>query len=386
MPAICLYFQIHQPFRLRRYTAFDSSSAYFDDHAHHARAIEQIAGGCYLPATQILLELIQKHHGRFRFALSITGTGVELLEAHAPEVMRNLHALANSGGVEILGETYHHSLASLYSPTEFADQVSLHRAVMKRLFGQSPSVFRNTELIYSDAIAQFAAKQNFAAILAEGALPLLANRSAAFLYRGPNANLALLLRNDTLSNSLSLPQAEPPAELGGDGRAESFVQAVSQIGGQLCNLFLPLESIAPLEFLREFPSKLLAANHKFLLPSEIAAADALQHSAGSLSIPEPICWSSGVRQPSAELGANTLAPWLGNAMQQNAAAELYKLESAVKGQSTATRLLDDWRKLTASDHFLHMSTYPTTSSSPDDSPYDAYINFMNVLDNLRARL
>jgi len=344
MAAICFYLQIHQPFRLRKYTAFDSTHDYF---------LQQLTEQAYLPVTQILLEQIEKHHGRFRFALSITGTALEIFEAHAPNVLQNLQALANSGGVELLAETYHHSLAAIYSPTEFADQVALHRTAIKRLFNQSPTTFRNTELIYSDAIADLVAQQNFTTILAECSDPLLANRSAAFPYRTHNAggggNLTLLLRNPTLSNSIT-------------------VQAVSQIGGQLCNLFLPFESLTPsflLEILRQ------TEQSKFLLPSEIAAADSLQHSAGPLSIPQPTPWTAN---------SNTLNSWLGNPMQQNAATELYKFESLIK-QQNSPNLLNDWRRLTTSDHFLHMSTHPVS-----DTSYDAYINFMNILDNLRARL
>lgn len=423
MPAVCLYFQIHQPFRLRKYTVFDSDARYFDD-AMNERLVRRIAERCYVPMNRLLLEMIRMHGGRFRLALSITGTALEQFEMHAPEVAQGLHALAQTRCVEFLGETFYHSLAALQtrqpdSPPdpatdvpgrslpepkpgvcpgagEFREQVELHRRMIRRLFGQTPTVFRNTELIYSNRIAGLAAELGFAGILAEGWEPVLNNRSAAFIYRAtvPRefASLSsppplLLLRNHRLSDAIAYRFA--------DSRSpdfpmtdEKFAILVSQIGGRLCNLFMDYETFGEhqpaatgiFDFFRALPEKLFAHGCQFALPAELLAAPEAAL-AGDLDVPSPISWADEAR----DLGA-----WLGNAMQTHAAEELYKLEPLVKQHADA-RLLADWRKLTTSDHFYYMSTKDDADGAvhsyfrPYDSPYDAYINYMNVLDNIRAR-
>ncbi len=310
MPSVCFYFQIHQPFRLRKYTVFDSDAAYFDL-SLNARLIKRIADRCYLPANKILLELVQKHGGKFRFALSITGTAMEQLELHAPEVVHGFHALAQTGHVEFLGETFYHSLASLYSPAEFAEQVALHAQMVKRLFGLQPTTFRNTELIYSNAVAKLAADLGFTGILAEGWDPILDHRSAAFPYRAMNSPITLLLRNYLLSDAIAFRFSDPrSADF--PLTEEKFGVMVSQIGGQLCNLFMDYETFGEhqaantgiLDFLRAMPDTLLAQNADFVLPRDIVAHD---ETAGELDIIEPISWADEARD---------LSAWTGNAMQK----------------------------------------------------------------------
>jgi alpha-amylase len=434
MPSVCLYFQIHQPFRLRKYTAFDSDPHYFDN-VLNAQLVRRIAERCYLPMNRLLLESIRSHGGRLKLALSVTGTALEQFEAYAPEVLHGLHALAETRCVEFLGETYYHSLASLQGPggggaaggvsaetgsarvaDEFHEQVEMHRRMIKRLFGQTPGTFRNTELIYSNAIAARVAGLGFRGMLAEGWEPVLNNRSTAFLYRamptparvvpGGGGETAvpppvlLLLRNHHLSDAIAFRFSDvrspdfPVTD-------EKFAQQVSQIGGRLCNLFMDYETFGEhqsaatgiFEFMGTLPGKLLAHNCDFVLPGELLAAadapregagrgDAEVETAGELDVPEPISWADEAR----DLGA-----WMGNAMQNNAFQELYALEPAVKG-SNDPRLLAEWRKLTTSDHLYYMSTKGEADGNvhsyfrPYDSPYDAYINFMNVLDHLRGRV
>jgi alpha-amylase len=391
MPAVCLYFQIHQPFRLRKYTVFDSDTRYFDG-AMNAQLVRRIAERCYLPMNRILLDLIRTLGGRFKLALSVTGTAMEQFESHAPEVMQGLHALAETQCVEFLGETFDHSLAALHSEREFREQVELHRRMIKRLFGQAPTVFRNTELIYSNRIAGLAAELGFRGVLAEGWEPALNNRSAAFLYRagsggGAARDFYLLLRNHQLSDAIAFRFSDarsPDFPL----TDEKFARHVSQIGGRLCNLFMDYETFGEhqspktgiLDFIRSMPGKLLDHGCTFVTPGELLGAEFVE-TAGELDIPSAISWADESR----DLGA-----WMGNAMQANALAELYALEDKIKGHADG-RLLADWRKLTTSDHFYYMSTKDKADGGvhgyfrPYDSPYDAYINFMNVLDNLRAR-
>jgi alpha-amylase len=408
MPAITLYFQIHQPFRLRKYTVFDSDTQYFDN-AMNAQIVRRIAERCYLPTNRLLLELVRAHGGKFRLAFSVTGTALEQFESYAPEVLQGLHALAQTKCVEFLGETFYHSLAALHSEEEFRAQVDLHRRMIKRLFGQTPAVFRNTELIYSNRIAALAAEMGFRGILAEGWEPALNNRSASFIYRailaggghgqnpgaedGEGAESAvanhpvhLLLRNHRLSDAIAYRFADtrvPEYPL----TDAKFATLVSQIGGRLCNLFMDYETFGEhqpkstgiFDFLRDLPGKLLEQN-TFVMPSELLMDEEIE-AAGELDVPSAISWADESR----DLGA-----WMGNAMQHNALAESYALEPKIKAKGDA-RLLADWRKLTTSDHFYYMSTKDMADGGvhtyfrPYDSPYDAYINFMNVLDNLRSR-
>lgn len=403
MPSVCLYFQIHQPFRLRKYTVFDGNSDYFDN-AMNAQLVRRIAEKCYVPMNRLLLELIRQHNGRFRLALSITGTAMEQFESYAPEVVQGLHALAQTRCVEFLGETFHHSLAALHSVGEFREQVELHRRMIKRLFGQTPGVFRNTELIYSNKIAALAAGLGFKGILAEGWEPALNNRSAAFIYRAIKASgaaegegaegqagggeLYMLLRNHRLSDAIAYRFADarsPDFPL----NEEKFTTLVSQIGGRLCNLFMDYETFGEhqaeatgiFDFMRALPGKLLEQN-TFAMPGELLSVEGGEPEvAGELDVPSPISWADEAR----DLGA-----WMGNAMQQDALAALYGMEGKVKGKEDG-KLLADWRKLTTSDHFYYMSTKDKADGGvhgyfrPYESPYDAYINFMNVVDNLRAR-
>lgn len=408
MPAICLYLQIHQPFRLRKYTVFDSEPQYFDN-AMNARLARRIAQRCYVPMARLLLDLIREHGGRFKVALSVTGTAMEQFESYAPEVVQGLHALAQTQCVEFLGETFYHSLAALHSEGEFREQVELHRRMIRRLFGQTPTVFRNTELIYSNRVARLAGEMGFRGILAEGWEPALNNRSSAFVYRairegGKSQGVAestgggeegereagplyLLLRNHHLSDAIAFRFADsqaPDFPLTED----KFAQRVGRIGGRLCNLFMDCETFGEhqeaatgiMDFLKALPGKLLERN-TFVLPGELVGGEDVE-TAGELDVPMAISWADESR----DLGA-----WMGNAMQVNALSELYRLEEKVKGSGNG-KLLGDWRKLTTSDHFYYMSTKDKADGGihsyfrPYDSPYDAYINFMNVVDNLRGRV
>ncbi len=407
MPSVCLYFQIHQPFRLRKYTVFDSDANYFDN-AMNAQIVRKIAANCYVPMNRLLLDAIRRHQGRFRLALSVTGTALEQFESYAPEVLQGLHALAETKCVEFLGETYYHSLSSLHAETEFQEQVDLHRRMIKRLFGQTPAIFRNTELIYSNAVGALAVKAGFHGVLAEGWEPVLNNRSAAFMYRAvapttgtaesanasgqsvPARRALLLLRNHRLSDAIAYKFADPRSP-DFPLTDEKFANSVAQIGGRLCNLFMDYETFGEhqaaatgiFEFMRAMPEKLLQRNCPFMLPGELMriGEETEAETAGELDVPHPVSWADEAR----DLGA-----WMGNAMQANATQELYALEAAVKKRADP-RLLADWRKLTTSDHLYYMSTKGNADGGvhayfrPYESPYDAYINFMNVLDHLRGR-
>jgi alpha-amylase len=389
MASVCFYFQVHQPYRLRRYSVFDTDRHYFDDHKN-AEILRKIAQKCYVPANRLMLEIIRRHEGRFRIAYSVTGVALEQLEAFAPEVIETFQELAGTGCVEFLAETHDHSLAFLYSREEFRAQVELHGKKIKALFNQQPRVFRNTELIYNNDLAHFVSHMGYDAILAEGADNILGYRSPNYVYRPPHApNLKLLLKNYRLSDDIAFRFSNRAWEQW-PLTAPKFANWVNQINGHgfLCNLFIDYETFGEhqwaetgiFDFLRHLPGEILRhPDNNFLTPSQVIDS---YEPAGEIDVPHMISWADTERD---------LSAWLGNAMQSNALHELYKLEGPLKEKGDQ-ELLSDWRKLTSSDHFYYMCTKYWADGdvhkyfSPYESPYDSYINFMNVLDNIQTRL
>jgi alpha-amylase len=390
MASVCFYFQLHQPYRLRRYSVFDTDRHYFDDYKN-AEICRKVAHKSYLPANKVMLETIKEHQGRFRVSYSITGLALEQFEQYVPEVIESFQELAATGCVEFLEETYYHSLAFLYSREEFRAQVELHRQKIKSLFGQEPRVFRNTELIYNNDLAHFVSHMGYDAIVTEGADTILGYRSPNFVYRPPHAQkLKLLLKNYRLSDDIAFRFSNRAWEQW-PLTAEKFARWVTQINGNgfLCNLFLDYETFGEhqwaetgiFDFLRHLPGEVMKASpdNEFLTPSQVIDK---YESVGEVDVPHMISWADTERD---------LSAWLGNAMQSNALHELYKLEGHLKEKGDE-QLLSDWRKLTSSDHFYYMCTKYWADGdvhkyfSPYESPYDSYINFMNVLDNIQTRL
>ncbi len=406
MASVVFYFQVHQPFRLRKYSVFDADPFYFDNVANKA-ICEKVANKCYRPATAKILDLVRRHEGRFRVSYSISGVALEQFAMWCPDVLEMFQQLAETGACEFLAETSHHSLTFLFSREEFSEQVQMHDEQVRKHFNQSPKVFRNTELNYSnDVSTHIAALGRYKAVICEGVDRLLGYRSPNYLYVPPGiakmtggtgdlskARVKLLLKNYRLSDDIAFRfgdrnWSEWPL------RAETFAKWVNAINGNgnLCNLFMDYETLGEhqwaetgiFEFLDALPEKVFDINpghNDFLTPSE--AVDKYPP-VGEYNVPFMTSWADTERD---------LSAWLGNAMQENAAAELYRLEPAVKARHAAgdEYLLEDWRKLTTSDHLYYMCTKFWADGdvhkyfSPYDSPYDAYINFMNVLDNIRTR-
>lgn len=389
MPSLCLYFQVHQPYRLRCYSVFDSDANYFDDEVN-GQIMAKVAEKCYRPANALMLELIKRYQGKFRIAYSITGVAVEQFQRYAPDVLESFKALARSGCVEFLGETYHHTLSFLYSKREFLEQVRMHREMVEQQFGQTPTVFRNTELIYNDQLPALVGPLGFTSVLAEGADHVLGWRSANHVYTPREApHLALLLKNYRLSDDVAFRFSdcnwnEWPLT------AEKFVEWINRGNGNgdTVNLFMDYETFGEhqwadtgiFEFLRALPAQLLGhPDNDFLTPSEVVASHPRQ---AEISMPDTVSWADLERD---------LSAWLGNAMQSNALHEIYRLESAILS-SEQPGLIDDWRKLQTSDHFYYMCTKYFSDGdvhkyfNPYDSPYDSYINYMNVMDNIRSRM
>jgi alpha-amylase len=390
MPSVCLYFQVHQPFRLRRYGVFDIGRRhdYFDDASNEAIA-RKVAAKCYLPMNALLLELIERFEGRFRVAFSITGTALEQLEQWCPEALASFQALAATGCVEILAETYHHSLAFLESPAEFDEQVDAHRAAVLQHFGARPRVFRNTELIYNDALAKHVAARGYAGVLAEGADRVLGWRSPHFVYRPAAApGLALLLKSYQLSDDIAFRFSDrgwPNHPLSAEKFA-GWVHAVNGLG-HVVNLFMDYETFGEhqwaetgiFEFMRRLPHEILDhPDGGFVTPSEAVAA---YPPVAELAVDEFVSWADQERD---------LTAWIGNAMQSASLRGLYQLRDAVRSEGDPG-LLRDWRRLSTSDHFYYMSTKFFQDGdvhkyfSPYESPYEAYIAFTNALCDLALR-
>jgi len=385
MATVCFYFQVHQPFRLRDYTVFEKDNDYFDE-IKNKDICRKVANKCYLPANRTILKLIDKHGGNFKVSYSITGTLLEQFDKYCPEVMSTFHALANTGCVEFIGETYYHSLSFLYSKDEFKEQVSKHSDIIERLFGKRPTTFRNTELIYNNELSSTIEEmQCFDAVITEGADRILNGRSPNFLYRPPNCErVKLFLKNYSLSDDIAFRfsnRAWPEYPLMTDKFAD-WINAVNG-GGNVVNLFMDYETFGEhqwadtgiFEFLSDLPEKILAnPDNNFMTPAEATHA---YDTIDTVDVPHVISWADTERD---------LSAWLGNAMQSSALHGLYKLERTIKKEVNA-HLVDDWRKLQTSDHFYYMCTKFFQDGdvhkyfNPYDSPYDSYINFMNVLSN-----
>jgi alpha-amylase len=396
MPSICFYFQVHQPLRLRHYTVFDNNDQYFDDYKN-ASICRKVANKCYLPANRLILDIIRKFEGRFKVTYSLTGVLLEQLQRYCPEVISTFDALTETGCVEFLAETYYHSLSFLYSRDEFIEQVNKHIETIDHLFGQRPRVFRNTELIYNNDLAELvesmgrvpATGMGFDAIITEGADHILGLRSPDFIYRPKGCNrLKLLLKNYSLSDDIAFRfsnRAWPEWPL----TAEKFARWISNINGNgnVVNLFMDYETFGEhqwsdtgiFDFMRHLPEEVLKhPDNDFRTPSEVVQSF---EPVDTVDVPNVISWADTERD---------LSAWLGNPMQSNAIHELYRLEGKIK-QTRDEKIIADWRKLQASDHFYYMCTKYFADGdvhkyfNPYDSPYDSYINFMNVLGNLQNR-
>ncbi|MBL7134620.1 MAG: polysaccharide deacetylase family protein [Phycisphaerae bacterium] len=389
MASVVFYFQVHQPNRLRRYSIFDSGTNYFDDRANED-ICHKVADKCYRPTNACIRELIDRHEGRFRVSYSLTGTIIEQFRRWRPEVLESFQDLARTGCVEFIAETYYHSLAFLYHRDEFVTQTQKHCDLMEETFGQRPRVFRNTELTYNNDVAKVVEDMGFDAILTEGADHVLGYRSPNFIYNPPNCgNLRMLMKNYRLSDDVAFrfsnrSWAEWPLT------AERFAQWVDQINGNgfVCNLFMDYETFGEhqwadtgiFDFLGVLPDNVMAnGKNDFLTVSQ--AIDRYGP-VGEVDVPHMISWADTERDISA---------WLGNSMQANALHDMYTLAEPVMA-SGDEQLIDDWRKLQTSDHFYYMCTKWFADGdvhkyfNPYESPYDAYINYMNILDNVRGRL
>jgi alpha-amylase len=389
-----LYLHVHQPYRVGKYSIFDAGRRhdYFDSPEgspqNNADILRKVASKSYIPTNERLLKMLNANSS-FKFSLSITGTVLEQFELYAPEVLESFKQLVASGRVEIVGETYYHSLAFFYDRDEFEAQVQMHREKVEQLFGVTPTAFRNTELSYNNDLAYWADKAGYKVILSEGWDPVMGWRSPNFLYKPSyTENIKLLTKNYKLSDDIAFRFSnrdweEYPLSV------EKFLSWTKDSWDQpLLNLFMDYETFGEhqwadsgiFDFLEELPAQWLATpEHTFMTVSE--AADSYE-TADAIDCPQTITWADNERD---------LSAWLGNAMQQGAIKSLYGLHEQIMASNNLA-LIEDWRKLQTSDHFYYMCTKWFNDGdvhayfSPYTSPYEAYIAFMNTYQDLKYRL
>ena len=392
--AIILYLHAHQPYRLRHYTVFDSgvNHDYFNSpkssKANNEEVLLKVAHKSYIPTNKLLMKLI-KENPNFKLNLSITGTLIDQLKEFSPEVLESFKDLVATGSVEIVGETYQHSLAFFYSRNEFENQVKMHEKLIKETFHKIPRVFRNTELSYNNELARWADDKGYNAIITEGWDPILDWRSPNYVYRPTGTtNIKLLMKNYKLSDDIAFRFGnrewnEHPLT------AEKYSHWISEDSNATnINLFMDYETFGEhqwkesgiFDFLERFPAEWLKnKEHTFMTISQ-----AVRHfnPVDEIDVPNTITWADTERD---------LSAWIGNSMQSNAIKALYAIEKKVI-KSKDISIIKDWRLLQISDHFYYMCTKYFNDGdihayfSPYDNPYEAFMNFMNVFNDLKYRL
>ncbi|MBN2666925.1 MAG: glycoside hydrolase family 57 protein [Bacteroidales bacterium] len=389
--AICFYFQVHQPFRLKRYRFFDlgHDHYYYDDFTNES-IMRKVADNCYLPANEIILDQILKNKGKFKVTYSLTGLVIKQFQLYAPEVLESFRKLAETGMVEFLAETESHSLVSIKTRSEFEHQVNDHREMIREFLGYETTSFRNTELIYSDQIGSWVADMGFKSMLTEGAKHVLGWKSPNFLYcNSINPRLKVLLRNFVLSDDIAFRfsnkgWAEWPLT------TDKYTAWLSKIASksELVNVFLDYETFGEhnhkdtgiFDFLEHLPSAILKKTpYKFMTPTEVAS---YLQPVSAISIPSPISWADEERD---------ITAWHGNELQVAALEKLYNLTDKVN-RCEDIQIKKDWKYLQASDHFYYMATKFFSDGAvhayfnPYDTPYDAFMNYMNVLSDFEIRV
>jgi len=394
MVSVCFYFQVHQPYRLRKYGIFDIGNRrdYFsesgDNNLNNEKILRKVADKCYIPATKVLLEIIKENPG-FRVSFSFSGIVLEQLESYAPEALDLFKQLVATGNVEILDETYYHSISFLYDKEEFKRQVEMHRKKIQEVFGVTPRVFRNTELIYNNELADFIDKMGYDGILAEGADHILGWKSPHYVYSPLNSSIGLLLKSYKLSDDIAFRFSNQGWQ-SWPLKAETYAHWLSSINGsgEVINLFMDYETFGEhqwsdtgiFEFMKALPGEFLKnPDNNFMTPSEVIKAYPKR---GELDIHNFISWADIERD---------LSAWMGNTMQHSALKQIYELGKEIT-LTNDKKLIEDWRRLQTSDHFYYMCTKWFNDGdvhkyfNPYESPYDAFISYMNALQDLKLRV
>lgn len=389
MASVCFYFEVHQPMRLNRFSVFNIGNTsspyhYFDDHLNQ-KIFEKVAKKCYLPTNNLILDLIESYDKKFRVSYSLTGTFVEYCQKHMPEIIQSFQDLVSTGAVDMIEETYFHSLSGLYEDlTEFEEQIYMHRNMVKDLFNVTPKVFRNTEAIYDNRIANKVASMGYKGIITEGTKKILQWRSPNYVYKPADADISVLMRNYSLSDDIGFrfsAQGWPGFPL----TADKYAHWMSHNEGDLINLFMDYETFGEhhwedtgiFDFLSHLPDHVF--NHEHMDFVTVSEAVDRYKPMGTIDVPWAISWADEDRD---------VSTWLGNDMQQVCFRELQNLGMKIK-EKKDPKMLDAWRKLQTSDHLYYISTKGFEDGavhsyfSHYDNPYDGFINYMNILQDFK---
>jgi alpha-amylase len=392
MTSVCLYFEVHQPIRLNHFSVFNignsnPSDYYFNRHLNQ-EIFTKVAKKCYLPTNNLLLNLIDEYDGEFRVSFSLTGTFVEYCQQFMPEVLESFKELFKTGSVDMIEETYFHSLSSLFDDLdEFEDQVRMHRDMIKNLFNFKPRVFRNTEAIYDNRIAKKVSDMGYKGILTEGTEKILGWRSPNYLYKPVNCDLKVLMRNYTLSDDVGF-RFSAQMWKGYPLTADKYASWMSNCQGDLVNLFMDYETFGEhqwedtgiFDFLKHLPGEVLKHEHIDFLT--VSSAVERYDVVGEIDVPWAISWADEDRD---------VSTWLGNDMQVACFNEIKNIGRKLKGGGDED-LVRTWRRLQTSDHLYYCSTKGLADGdvhayfSPYDGPYDGFINYMNILQDLKQKV
>lgn len=388
---ICFYFQIHIPKTLRRFRFFDigNTEEYYDDFSNKIY-VQKIVEECYIPMNKIFLDIIKEQGKKFKISFSITGEAIELMELYAPKALDSFKELADTGCVEFLCETYSHSLAFLKDEKELESQLNKHKKLIQKTFKQKPETVRLTGLIYSDLIGEKVAKLGFKTMLMEGAKHILGWKSPNYVYTNANnPQLKILLRNYHLSNSIAYHFSDKNYA-DGPITCEKFCDWLNSLNKneEVINLFMdyltfgnrqPRDS-GIFEFMRYLPQHILKLkNFEFLTPKEVIKK---HKEIAPIQVSYPTSWSEEERD---------LSIWIGNNLQKDALTSLCNLANKIRFVNHK-KLTKDWECLQDSDHYYYMCTKWQTETKPRrfrnvySSPFDAYINYMNILSDLIYRV
>ena len=392
MTSICLYFEVHQPIRLNKFSVFhigneNNHSEYFNKKLNE-EIFSKVAKKCYLPTNNLLLDLINRFDGEFRISFSLTGTFVEYCKDFMPEVLDSFKELFKTGSVDMIEETYYHSLSSLFDELdEFEEQVRMHRDMITDNFNYLPKVFRNTEAIFDNRIAKKVAEMGYKGILTEGSEKILGWRSPNFLYKPVNSDIKVLLRNYTLSDDVGFRFSSRMWK-GWPLTADKYAHWMSQVQGDLINLFMDYETFGEhqwtetgiFDFLSHLPEEVMKYDHLDFVTTSTAVEK--YQTVGEIDVPWAISWADEDRD---------VSTWLGNDMQMSCFNEIKKIGRKIKQQGNPD-LIKSWRKLQTSDHLYYCSTKGLADGdvhayfSPYDNPYDGFINYMNILQDLKQKI
>ena len=395
MKSIVLYLHMHQPYRVKHYSIFsvDHDHDYWTDKdwytgSNNERIFKKVAEKSYRPMLKQLGKLIETTD-KFKFSLSMTGTFLEQAEEWAPDVIDSIRKLVKTGRVEIVNETYNHSLSFFVDRDEFEAEVRLHQDRVRELFGVETKVFRNTELAYNNDLAQWAESFGFKGIIAEGWDKILETRTPNKVYRPDGCNsIKLLTKNYRLSDDIAFRFSnktwnEWPLTV------DKYIRWLETAGNQgpIINLFMDFETFGENVWkdtgIFEFFNDLVLrwsndSNHNFMTVSEACDSSISEE---TISMPWTVTWADTERD---------LSAWLGNSMQHEALKAIYDLKEGVLA-SKDEDLIADWRRLLTSDHLYYMSTKHLNDGgvhqyfSPYDSPFDAFLYFMNAVRDVRGR-